>query len=124
MGGAKGYDTLYRDLGCSAIVVIATTILWGWHPCVALAVFLLHWGAFATYWKHLFGKITMWFSGLMVGFALYPIVFIDPELYKIVIIRAVALAIIWEFINRYLPEHIFIWHRDIVEEFSRYFSSL
>lgn len=125
MGGAAGYDTKYRDVGCSAIVVLACWMLFGWHPWVYLAVFLLHWGAFSTYWQKLFkGVDNMWFSGAMVGVALSPIGFIDSNLLYLVVVRTILLCAIWGALNEFLPQKVFIWTRDIVEEFCRYFASL
>jgi hypothetical protein len=125
MGGAKGYNTLYRDIGCSAIVVLACCMFLGWHPWVYLAVFSLHWLMFSTYWDWLFkGQDCLWFSGLMVGVALTPILFISVELWWLVALRMGILAVSWEALNRYLPDKVLVWRRDVVEEFSRYALSL
>jgi hypothetical protein len=118
-------DTKWRDWGCSAIVVLACWLAFGWHGWVYLAVFVLHWGAFSTYWDWLFkGKDTFWFSGLMVGLALTPILWINVDLWPIVALRTGFLAVSWEALNRYLPQKVWIWRRDVVEEFSRYAVSL
>ena len=128
MGGAKGYHTLWRDWGCSAIVTLLVIVnthaqLQFWW--IYAAIFLLHWGAFSTYWQFLFhGKDTMWFSGIMVGMALLPIAFISINYLWIVAIRAAVLMVVWECLNRYLPQKVFIWKRDIVEEVTRYAVSL
>lgn len=120
-------DTKWRDIGCSAIVVLASIILWGWQPSLWWAyvlTFLLHWGAFATYWKDLFGKITMWFSGLVVGIAGLPLMFLAGDFWWILPVRALVLMVVWECLNRYLPEKVLIWRRDVAEEFLRYTASL
>jgi hypothetical protein len=125
MGGAQGYHTLWRDWGCSAVVVAACWHYLGFHPWVYLAVFLLHWGAFSTYWQKLFkGVDNMWFSGLMVGVALSPILFIDSKLIVLVLARSTSLVLVWGCLNKYLPPKVILWRRDVVEEFSRYFVSL
>lgn len=122
MGGAKGYSTYYRDIGCPALRVIAITMLFGWHPWVALAVFLLSWGACTTYWQFLFkGVDNMWISGLMMGIATYPIVFIDNNLFTFVLVYSVFLMLSWRCLNKFLPPKVLCWHRDVVEEFCRYF---
>ena len=98
----------------------------GWHPWVYLGVFCLTWGSMATYWDWLFkGRDSMFFSGLMVGVALTPILFISVELWWLVALRMGILAVVWECLNRYLPQKgVWIWRRDVVEEFSRYAVSL
>ena len=125
MGGAVGYDTKYRDAGCSIIAVIATGLIVGWHLefwWVYLAVFVLHWGAFSTYWDWLFGgKDTMWFSGIMVGLALSPIVFINKWFILLVVFRVIFLGVVWEVLNRTVSK----WKDgDIIEENLRYAASL
>jgi hypothetical protein len=117
-------DTKWRDIGCSLIVVIACWIMFGWHPLVYLAVFGLHWAAFSTYWDTIFGYDNMWFSGFMVGMALTPILFVNVDLWPIVALRTGILFVVWGCLNRYLPKRVFIWRRDVAEEYSRYFMSL
>lgn len=132
MGGAgkhgHWYDfllhTLWRDLGCSAIVVAVLWMNFGFHPIVYSAVFLLHWGAFSTYWDKLFGYDNMWFSGGMVGLALAPIIFIDISLWWIVLCRIIILTVAWGCLNKYLPAKVLCWKRDVAEEYSRYAISL
>jgi hypothetical protein len=126
MGGAKGFDTKYRDIGCSLIVVLACWMAFGWHPLAYLAVFILHWAAFSTYWDWLFPKTdgNLFFSGFMVGAALIPVLAINIDLWPIVASRMVLLCVVWGALNRYLPKKVFIWSRDVVEECVRYFFSL
>ena len=126
MGGAKGYSTYYRDLGCPALLVMALTLVLGWHPWIYLSVFLLTWGAMSTYWQFLFkGEDNLWMSGAMVGVALYPIVFIDNNLFVFILARTICLAVIWGCLNKFLPQKgVLLWRRDVVEEFSRYAVSL
>ena len=122
MGGkGKPYNTLYRDIGCSIIVVITTIILFGWYPAfwwAYLMIFGLHWAAFTTYWDWLFkGEDNLSFAGAMVGLALSPVLFIDLGLWWVVLARSAALCVIWGGLNKYLPQ---IKGRDVVEEFTRY----
>lgn len=126
MGGAEGFSKNWRRLGCSTIVVLSSGLLFGWDSSAWLAysaTFLLSWGAFCTYWDRLFGKDCHWFSGLMVGFALFPMVFVDPVYWMIVPMRAMFLAISWHMFEK-LPGKILFWKRDVASEFLRYFVSL
>jgi hypothetical protein len=128
MGGAKGYSTLFRDMGCSLVVVLAVIVALGLNVAfwwVYLAVFALHWAAFSTYWDWLFGgEGNLWFSGFMVGLALSPICFINHSLWLVVTQRALILCVIWGSLNKYLPKRILFWDRSIVEECLRYTISL
>ena len=87
-------------------------------------IFGLHWAAFSTYWDEVFGYDNFAFSGWMVGLALAPICIIDYGLWWVVAIRVIGLAVIWWALNKFLPKKVWIWGRDVVEEFSRYFVSL
>jgi hypothetical protein len=64
MGGASGYNTKFRDLGCPTILIILFSILFGLH-WVYLLVFGLSFGALTTYWDFLFGYDNFWFHGFM-----------------------------------------------------------
>jgi hypothetical protein len=125
MGGAEGYDTLYRDIGCSILSIAVFCIWFGFkldYWWIYLIVFGLHWGAFSTYYDTIFGFDNLWFSGFIVGMALFPLLFV----YKIIpffFIRAILLAILWGLYNTQIkPNYILCWRHDIVEEFLRYFS--
>lgn len=127
MGGAQGYDTKYRDAGCSLVAVLAITIALGWHPSfwwVYVVIFGIHWAAFTTYWDWLFGFDNLWFSGFMVGISIFPLWFIDHSWWVLIIARGLGLAVIWGLLNKFTPSRIFIWRRDISEEFLRYSFSL
>lgn len=120
-------DTKWRDWGCSLLVTIVAVGITGvqlqfWPAYVG--VFLLHWAAFSTYWDRLFGYDNLWFSGLMVGLALFPIVFINTYFWWIVALRAIILMLLWGCLNKFLPQRILCWRRDVVEEYVRYFASL
>jgi len=120
-------DTKWRDIGCSLIWVTVVGILLNWAgPWWAYALtFGLTWASFCTYWDKLFGYDNLWFSGLVVGFAGFPILFIDINLWQICVARALILMILWGCLNRFLPQRgILIWRRDVAEEFLRYFVSL
>jgi hypothetical protein len=124
MGGAEGYNTLYRDIGCS-ILSILTFILWYgfnlncWY--LYLIAFGLHWASFTTYFDKLFGHDNLGFSGFVVAASLLPLI----SIFKVpfFIERMIALSSIWFLLNKYLPyPNVFIWRRDVAEEFLRYFS--
>jgi hypothetical protein len=126
-GVGKPYNTRYRDAGCSLLVILAIGVLWGWQASfwwVYVLIFGLHWAAFSTYWDEVFGYDNFAFSGWMVGLALAPICIIDYGLWWVVAIRVIGLAVIWWALNKFLPKKVWIWGRDVVEEFSRYFVSL
>lgn len=131
LGGAaktgQWYDflcnTKARDVGCS----ICTTILWGilfgiklkfWW--VYIIVFGLHWGAFTTYWDFLFKFDNLWFSGFVVGLCALPFTIIEPSMLWFLLGRCIVLAIIWGLLDKYLPSKIWVWNRDVAEEFLRY----
>jgi hypothetical protein len=122
----KILDTKWRDIGCSLVFCGACWLFLGWHPVVYAVVFALHWAAFSTYWDRLFkGTDNLWFSGFVVGAASLPLLFINVDLWPILALRMGILTVVWGCLNRYLPlKGIWIWRRDIVEEFSRYFVSL
>ena len=130
-GGAaktgKWYDfmirSITRDLGCSIILILVCWYFFGWHTWEYLATFALTWASFATYWDKLFGYDNFYFSGLMVGLAAFPLMFIDPMFYWLVPLRAAILAVSWGVIDRYMPNFL-IWRADVLKEFSRYFLSL
>ena len=126
IGGAQGYDSKFRDVGCSLITLFALCVLVGFNFAlwwVYLIIFGLHWLTFSTYFSWLFGKDNLWVSGFAVGLAILPL--LDWTLF----IRAILLAIIWGCLNKYLPsagvrgdKRILFWRRDVVEEVLRYAS--
>ena len=126
LGGAKGYNTKWRDVGCSLITLFAFWFLFGFQLSLWWTyslTFGLHWGAFSTYWDWLFKEDNLWVSGFCVGMALFPL------FGWATFIRAIPLAIIWGCLNKYLPsagisgdKRILFWRRDVVEEVLRYAS--
>jgi len=123
MGGAEGYNTLYRDILCSLISVIVFCICFGFNQChwvLYLIVFGLQWAALSTYYDKLFKFDNFWFSGFMMGLTLLPFIFIYKTILLFIIIRALLLAIIWGLLNKFLPSQVFIWNRAVAEEFLRY----
>lgn len=126
MGGAKGYNTKFRDWGCSLLGVLAAIVLVGWHTSfwwVYVAIFLCLWGTFSTYWDKVFEYDNLGFSGFVVGLAYSPVCFINWKYAPFVFFYACLLSLVWHCLNRFLPEKVLCWHRDVVEEFTRYFFS-
>lgn len=135
MGGAGKHghwydwmlDTKWRDIGCSIILILAVIVIDGYKPEFWLAYLLtfgLTWASFCTYWDKLFGYDNLWFSGFVVGLAGLPLGFINKELLVIVLIRVLVLTLVWGCLNKFLPQMVLIWKRDVVEEFGRYFVAL
>lgn len=135
MGGAGKHghwydwmlDTKWRDIGCSILLIVAAIVVFGWHHEAWFAYLLsfgLTWAAFCTYWDKLFGYDCFWFSGLVVGMAGLPLMWVSGDLWWVWVLRMPLLAIVWELLNKKLPQKVFIWGRDVVEEFVRYFVSL
>ena len=126
MGGAQGFNSKWRDIGCSSIILITFFLLFGFYSSLwffYLLAFGLHWLFLSTYWEWLFKRDNLWFSGFMVGWAILPLMGIE------IFVRAILLALIWGSLNKYLPsagvsgnKRILFWRRDVVEEFFRYFS--
>ena len=123
MGGAEGYNTLYRDIGCSLISVLLFILWFGFKPnywYLYIISFGLHWGAFSTYYDKLFGFDNLWFSGFMTGLALLPLLFIEKTLLFFLIIRALVLAVLWGVFNKCLPAYVWKFRHDVAEELLRY----
>jgi hypothetical protein len=123
MGGAEGYNTKYRDLGVPTLASLALLIL-GAIPCHfwGIAAFILSFGllfgALTTYWDFLFKKDCFWFSGLIVGLSGLPVALAQGKFIGC-IIRMGLISGVWQLLNKLLPQKVFCWTRDIVEEFGR-----
>lgn len=128
MGGAEDYDKLYRRIGCSVLVIVGIWCLFGLEGQFWWAyalIFGLHVITLGTYWDRIFGYDNFAFSGFMVGLAAAPLLCIDLGLWPILLARACALAFIWWALNKFLPPGgIWKWHRDVVDEYLRYFVTL
>jgi hypothetical protein len=114
-GGAKGYNTKFRDLGCPAVF---TTYMLYLYPIYTIKVvflyfltFLLSFGALTTYWDWVFGYDNFWFSGFILGLSMIPFYWIGIHWYAI-LIRAFVLAILW-------GSWCAIFKNDKIEEFGR-----
>ena len=116
-------DTKWRDVGCSLIAVARFLLLfgfawkWWW---VYLIMFGLHWASFSTYWDFMFKEDNLWFSGFMVGISSMIGVVVLHWLWWVVLAWAVFLAVVWGCLNKFLPQKILCWRRDVAEEFLRY----
>lgn len=67
LGGASGYNTKYRDIGCSLLCCLSMGVFIAWHWTLIL-VFGLMWGALSTYFKKK-GTDARWYHWLIVGLA-------------------------------------------------------
>lgn len=92
MGGAAGYITIFRDLGCAACMVASIVILFGivspvWWADVGslIVVFAATWGALSTY-RYFFKKpenYTCWYylmHGFFVALAIMPWAYVSGHL--------------------------------------------
>lgn len=116
MGGAKGYNTKFRDLGCPTVFMACLLVNWrpdtllGW--LLLIPVFGLMFGGLTTYWDELFGKEDNFFMhGFMIALACFPLFWAGIHWWAIGI-RCVILAVsmgVW----------CKIFSNDIVEECGR-----
>jgi len=65
LGGAKGYNTKFRDLGLPTVGIGLLWILGGWNWWFILC-FGLYFGSMTTYWKKK-GTDAKWWNWLLVG---------------------------------------------------------
>ena len=96
-GAEKGYNTKWRDWGCSLIALICLWLLkglnfafwWGY-----IAFFLLSWGALSTYWKKgVDAKAINWFfHGFGCGLATIPFYWLGIHWWAI-LVRTVILGL-------------------------------
>jgi len=124
LGGAKGYDTLYRDIGCSLLSLVTFWIWFGFRlDCwgIYLLVFALQWATFSTYYEPIFSCHNFWFGGLIAGIALLPLL-LGYNILPFCLIRTLLLIILWGCLAKFLPSPVFCWNRAVAEEFLRYFS--
>jgi hypothetical protein len=122
-GAGKPYNTKYRDLGVPLIATLALLILGGfkchlWLVMAYIAAFGLLFASLTTYWDFLFKKDTFWFSGLVVGLSGLPVSLAYGKCIGC-IVRMAIIAGVWQLLNELLPQKVFCWTRDIVEEFGR-----
>ena len=77
------YNTKYRDVGCSIIIILTMFILTGLSHWLSLILcFGLMWGALSTYWKKKDTDAT-WFNwmfhGLGLSFSMFPFTLITHK---------------------------------------------
>ena len=68
LGGAKGYNTKFRDIGCPFVLLCLVGALFGFKLAfwwVYVLLFGLSFGALTTYWDKIFGYDNYWFHGFM-----------------------------------------------------------
>ena len=122
----SGMNKLWRRLGVPAVTLIAFGLLCGTNLMsfwwAYLLILGLHYPALMGYWDWLFTEDNLWLSAFIVGLCFLPAIVLGIA-WWLILIRAIVLAVIWGCLNVYLPQKgIWIWRRDIVEEFLRYFS--
>jgi hypothetical protein len=76
LGGKKGFNTKFRDLGCPLVLLGAVIALFGlkmgfWWAY--LLCFGLSFGFLTTYWDFLFKYDNFWFHGFALGLAGFPL---------------------------------------------------
>lgn len=104
-----------RDWLCPACVLIPVLIIspsW-W----ILLAYIATGGALSTYWDKTFGFDNLYFSGFMVGVALFPLLFFGFNIVDIGS-RACALAIIWGGLNLFVNKFK-VKKSDFIEEYTR-----
>lgn len=113
-----------RDWICPLIALIALWLLVGFkfsYCWVYLLIYGLTGLSLTTYYDSIFGYDNHWFAGFSCGLAFLPMAWCGVIWYM-VIGRAVALALTWGLLNKYMPKKLFVWRGDIANEFLRYFS--
>lgn len=102
MGGAKGYDTLWRDIGCSLVLIGLSMLLFGvsrnWWAYVI--TFGLSWGALSTYWDEVpfnNGVDNFFMHGFFCGLAAFPLLWAHVP-WQIFLIRIVLCTLmgVWQ----------------------------
>jgi hypothetical protein len=120
MGGAKGYDTKWRDFGVPLVLAGEMFLLnaaLSWWVWVMVAV--LNFAALTTYWDTVFGEDNFYAHGFMCGLGMIPLMMAGTAIFWI-LLRAAVLAMAFGVVHRYLPgTGIKPGTEDIVEEFTR-----
>jgi hypothetical protein len=127
-GAGKPYNTKYRDLGVPTVASLALLILGAilcqfWGIAALILSFGLLFGSLVTYWDFLFKKDCFWFSGLIVGLSGLPVALAQGKFIGC-IVRMGLISGTWQLLNKLLPQKVFCWTRDIVEEFGRGFITI
>jgi hypothetical protein len=113
MGGAKGYDTKYRDVGCPLVLLGLVIALFGFkigYIWAYLVTFGLSWGALTTYFDWLFGYDNFFMHGLACGIAAFPLCMVIP--WWIVLIRTIICMVGMGLWSKF-------WGNDVIEELGR-----
>ncbi len=112
MGGAKGFNTKYRDLGIPLIATLLLLFLGIRNPLALFLSFGLMFAASTTYWDFLFGYDNFYAHGFFIGIATLPIAVVIQHWFGFFCM--VTLYTIW----MGLWSKIIRW--DVAEEFGRY----
>ena len=112
MGGAKGYNTKFRDVGIPTILCIVAYIL-GVHSWWLVLMFGLMFASLTTYWDFLFGYDNFWFHGFMCGLSFLPIAIVTQQWIGFLI--ALGITTVW------MGGWSKVIKNDVLEELGRYF---
>lgn len=109
MGGSSKWNTRYRDIGCSLVLLGLVGALFGLKLAfwwVYLITFGLSWGALSAYWRQDEKRWGYWVHGLGCGLAGLPLLFIIPWYFVFIRLFVCTLGMmIWsEFIGNDVME--------------------
>ena len=116
LGGAKGFNTKFRDIGCPLVLLGAVIALFGLHLgfwWAYLLCFGLSFGFLTTYWDFLFGYDNLWIHGLALGLAGIPLIWCGVP-WWIILARLTLCTVGMGLWSK-------IWGNDIIEETGRGF---
>ena len=112
MGGSNKWDTKWRDIGCSLVLLALVGALFGFRLAfwwAYLITFGLSWGFLSTYWDSVFGYDNFWFHGLGCGLAGIPLIWAGVH-FSILAIRLIICTVgmgLWsKFIKRDIPQEL------------------
>jgi hypothetical protein len=94
MGGAHGYNTKYRDLGCPAVLLALVFVTYGLHLehwWKYLLCFGLSFASLTTYWDWLFKKDNFYMHGFAIGVSGLTLIGVVP--YPILLARLVICTV-------------------------------
>jgi len=111
LGGAKGWNTKFRDLGCPLVALglmlfLKISVPWYLHTLA----FLLMFGFLTTYWDKLFKYDNFYMHGFMIGIAFLP--YMVAVAWWLILIRAIIIGLFMGLWCKF-------FQNDIVEEGGR-----
>lgn len=108
-GKGKPFNTRYRDIGCSLVLIALTMALFGIKEAfwAYILTFGLSWGALASYWGQDEKKFGYFWHGLGCGLAGIPLIWVGVPLWVILtrlVICTVGMAVWSEIIGNDVME--------------------